>query len=119
MICNVGDTLTMFSGGLLNSNIHRVVYVHYCYQLMLLLLLSYRPPPGPQSGYDRWSQVYFTRPGDSVMLLPLLDESIIISEAFSELSTERQKSLSPGVTSSEWFTRRQKNYRTKNHKVGQ
>ncbi|KAH7878913.1 Clavaminate synthase-like protein [Lentinula edodes] len=98
MICNVGDTLTMFSGGLLNSNIHRVV-----------------PPPGSQSKHDRWSQVYFTRPADNAPLLPLL-ESPIISEAFNKLSPERQASLSPGVTSWDWFTRRQKNYRTKNHK---
>jgi isopenicillin N synthase-like dioxygenase len=29
MICNIGDCLTMFSGGLLNSNIHRVVCVFF------------------------------------------------------------------------------------------
>jgi isopenicillin N synthase-like dioxygenase len=98
IICNVGDTLTMFSGGILNSNIHRVVV-----------------PPGLQSKYERWSQVYFARPSDDAPLLPLL-ESPIISAHFNNLSAERQKSISPGVTSSEWFTRRQKNYRTKNHK---
>ncbi|KAF9062206.1 Clavaminate synthase-like protein [Rhodocollybia butyracea] len=98
MICNIGDTLTMFSGGLLNSNIHRVV-----------------PPPGSQAKYERWSQVYFCRPSDTAPLLPLL-ESTIVSEAFNKLTPERQKALSPGVNSIDWHTRRQKNYRTKNHK---
>ncbi|KAJ3742334.1 hypothetical protein DFH05DRAFT_1536286 [Lentinula detonsa] len=84
MICNVGDTLTMFSGGPLNSNIHRVV----------------SPPPGSQSKHDRW-------PADDTILAPLL-ESAMIFEAYSKLL--------PEVTSYEWFTRRQKNYRSKNHK---
>ncbi|KAF5381136.1 hypothetical protein D9757_009413 [Collybiopsis confluens] len=98
VVCNIADALTIFSGGLLNSNIHRVV-----------------PPSGAQSAYERWSSVYFTRPSNDTVLQPLL-ESSIVSDAFNKLTEERQKSLTPGVTSYEWFTRRQKNYRTKNHK---
>ncbi|KAH9910748.1 uncharacterized protein BXZ73DRAFT_57783 [Epithele typhae] len=62
-ICNVGDALTIFSGGLLRSNLHRVV------------------PPGEQARYERYSLVYFTRPGDSVRMAPLADQSAIIADA--------------------------------------
>ncbi|KAJ7609633.1 hypothetical protein FB45DRAFT_982381 [Roridomyces roridus] len=47
-ICNIGDALALFSGGILRSNLHRVV-----------------PPPGWQAQFDRWSLVYLTRPGNS------------------------------------------------------
>ena len=39
-----------------------------------------RPPPGEQSKYERWSLVYFTRPGNSVLLKPLVEKSPIIAE---------------------------------------
>ncbi|KAK0213457.1 hypothetical protein DFS33DRAFT_1248254 [Desarmillaria ectypa] len=91
-ICNVGDALALFSGGILRSNIHRVV-----------------PPPGPQAHLERWSLVYFTRPGNSVLLRPLVDESPIIAAA-----VENSDQLNTPVTAYEWFTRRIKNQRMKN-----
>ncbi|THH29071.1 hypothetical protein EUX98_g5113 [Antrodiella citrinella] len=48
-ICNIGDALPILSGGILRSNLHRVV-----------------PPPRAQSKSERWSLVYFTHPGNSV-----------------------------------------------------
>ncbi|KAF4592930.1 hypothetical protein EYR38_008636 [Pleurotus pulmonarius] len=51
-ICNLGDAMAIFSGGILRSNIHRVC-----------------PPPGAQKHLERWSLVYFTRPGDSDLKL--------------------------------------------------
>lgn len=48
--------MTKFSGGLLRSNIHRVV-----------------APPGEQGKETRWSVVYFARPGDEVILKQLKD----------------------------------------------
>jgi isopenicillin N synthase-like dioxygenase len=50
-IINLGDAMTKFSGGLLRSNIHRVV-----------------SPPGEQAKETRYSVVYFSRPGDEVLL---------------------------------------------------
>ncbi|KAF2745907.1 oxidoreductase [Sporormia fimetaria CBS 119925] len=51
-IVNVGDALVKFSGGIVRSNIHRVV-----------------APPGAQSKCTRDSLVYFMRPGDNVLLV--------------------------------------------------
>ncbi|KAH9936752.1 Clavaminate synthase-like protein [Epithele typhae] len=47
-ICNVGDAPNIFSGGILRSNIHRVV-----------------PPSREQAQYERHSVVFFTRPNDT------------------------------------------------------
>jgi isopenicillin N synthase-like dioxygenase len=55
-IVNLGDALVKFSGGRLRSNIHRVV-----------------PPPGEQRHSDRYSLVYFCRPGDDVLLRTLIE----------------------------------------------
>ncbi|KAF9065858.1 hypothetical protein BDP27DRAFT_1393527 [Rhodocollybia butyracea] len=96
-ICNVGDALALLSGGILRSNIHRVF-----------------PPPGAQAAFERWSQVFFTRPGNSVILQPLSDESPLIAEAVSKASDERREALTPGVTADDWFNRRIKNQRIKN-----
>ncbi|KAF9068724.1 hypothetical protein BDP27DRAFT_1223818 [Rhodocollybia butyracea] len=90
-ICNVGDALAMLSGGILRSNIHRVV-----------------PPPGAQAAFERWSQVFFTRPVNSVMLRPLSDESSLISEAVRKLSDEQREALTPRVTAYDWVSRRKK-----------
>ncbi|KAJ3877712.1 hypothetical protein F5051DRAFT_490717 [Lentinula edodes] len=96
-ICNVGDALALLSGGILHSNIHRVY-----------------PPPGAQAGFERWSQVFFTRPGNSVALRPLSDHSPAIAEAVSKLTEEQRNVLGPGVTAVDWFNRRIKNQRVKN-----
>ena len=50
-IINLGDAMTKFTGGLLRSNIHRVV-----------------SPPGEQATETRYSVVYFSRPEDEVVL---------------------------------------------------
>ncbi|KAJ6466028.1 hypothetical protein C8R47DRAFT_42715 [Mycena vitilis] len=92
-ICNVGDALALFSGGILRSNMHRVV-----------------PPPGTQAQFERWSLVYFTRPGNDVQLRALVEDSQLIADAVSR----SDRSFETGSTSLEWFTRRIKNQRVKN-----
>ncbi|KAJ7477004.1 hypothetical protein B0H11DRAFT_2031579 [Mycena galericulata] len=93
-ICNIGDALALFSGGILRSNLHRVV-----------------PPPGAQSQFERWSLVYFTRPGNDVQLRALVEDSQEIAEAVARTP---DKNFETGCTSLEWFTRRIKNQRMKN-----
>jgi len=95
-ICNVGDALALFSGGILRSNLHRVL-----------------PPPAPQAGIERYSLVYFTRPGNSIILRALVDESLLIAEA---VSSGPEKNYETGSTALEWFSRRIKNQRIKNRK---
>ncbi|KAH6910991.1 hypothetical protein BKA70DRAFT_1370797 [Coprinopsis sp. MPI-PUGE-AT-0042] len=87
-ICNIGDALTIFSGQILRSNMHRVL-----------------PPPGSQALLERWSVVYFTRPGSNILLRPLAEESELIADA-----------ISAGQTAGEWFARRIKNQRMANRK---
>ncbi|OSD01896.1 Clavaminate synthase-like protein [Trametes coccinea BRFM310] len=98
-ICNLGDAMTIFSGGLLKSNLHRVV-----------------PPPGEQAHYARWSLVYFTRPGDSVLLRALGEHSSMIAKAVEDAPEHLRKIFESPQTSQEWFTRRVKNMRTNNQK---
>lgn len=75
-IVNLGDALVKFSGGRLRSNIHRVV-----------------PPPGEQGKADRYSLVYFCRPGDDVVLKTLVE-----GEGAGEEEEE--------VSAKEWILRR-------------
>ncbi|KAI0751908.1 Clavaminate synthase-like protein [Daedaleopsis nitida] len=93
-VCNLGDAMTIFSGGILRSNLHRVV-----------------PPPKEQGKYERWSLVFFTRPGNSVELRPLSDESPIIAEAVSNVPDAKYNT---GCTAQDWFARRIRNQRIKN-----
>jgi isopenicillin N synthase-like dioxygenase len=93
-ICNVGDALAIMSGGILRSNLHRVI-----------------PPPGAQSGFERWSLVFFTRPGNSVVLRALTEKSDTVAEA---VKNTPDKSFDTGATSKDWFARRIKNQRIKN-----
>ncbi|KAJ7910239.1 hypothetical protein B0H13DRAFT_2251305 [Mycena leptocephala] len=95
-ICNIGDALALFSGGILRSNLHRVVQV---------------PPPGAQSQFERWSLVYFTRPGNDVQLRALVEDSPLIADAVSRAP---DRNFETGCTSLQWFTRRIKNQRMKN-----
>lgn len=44
MICDL-RLLAVYTGGILHSNVHRVV-----------------PPPGEQANFTRWSLVFFLRP---------------------------------------------------------
>ncbi|OBZ65469.1 1-aminocyclopropane-1-carboxylate oxidase [Grifola frondosa] len=96
-ICNLGDAMTIFSGGILKSNLHRVV-----------------PPPGAQSQYERWSLVYFTRPGNTVILNALTEDSPMIADAI--IKAADAGIFNSGQTASEWFARRTKNQRAKNQK---
>ncbi|KAJ7508980.1 hypothetical protein B0H11DRAFT_1963356 [Mycena galericulata] len=94
-ICNVGDALTILSGGILRSNMHRVVN-----------------PPGAQGTHYRSSLVYFARPEDSVVLHALVEDSPLIAGAVANATDP--KKFYPGVTAAEWFARRVKYQRIKN-----
>lgn len=72
------------------------------------------PPPGYQSSLERWSLVYFTRPGDSVLLRPLVESSSLIAETVAKKPEEVYET---GATASEWFARRIKYQRVNNRKV--
>lgn len=95
-ICNVGDALSIFSGGILRSNMHRVL-----------------PPPGDQSAYERWSLVFFTRPGNSKVLRALVESSPTIAAA---VTSKPEKNFETGSTAKEWFARRIKYQRVANRK---
>ncbi|KAF4611536.1 hypothetical protein D9613_003836 [Agrocybe pediades] len=93
MICNIGDTLSILSGGILKSAMHRVL-----------------PPPGAQAGYERWSLVYFCRPADDVFLDPLSDKSTLIADTL-KTSGQEKTAFSPGMTAAQWLVKRQLQYR--------
>lgn len=100
-VCNVGDGLSILSGGILRSNVHRVI-----------------PPPPPQRHIPRTSLIFFTRPGRKVVLRALAEESNMIKAA---MDGKRQKgedvsAYEGTVTAGEWFTRRMRNQRIKNRK---
>ncbi|KXN87807.1 1-aminocyclopropane-1-carboxylate oxidase [Leucoagaricus sp. SymC.cos] len=95
-ICNVGDALSIFSGGILRSNMHRVV-----------------PPPGAQSAYERWSIVFFTRPGNHKILRAFVESSPKIAAA---VSNKPQQDFETGTNAGEWFTRRIKYQKIDNRK---
>ena len=99
-ICNVGDALSIFSGGILRSNLHRVV-----------------PPPGQQAYYPRWSLVFFLRPSNEIELKALSDESVIVKAAMDKFTEEDRQRYYPKSTASEWFARRVKYSRAVNRTV--
>jgi len=70
------------------------------------------PPPGNQAQLDRWSLVFFTRPGNSVLLRALVEDSPLIAEAVKNAPAD--KSFETGATANEWFVRRIKYQRVKN-----
>ncbi|KAI0766205.1 Clavaminate synthase-like protein [Trametes elegans] len=94
-VCNVGDALHFFSGGILRSNIHRVV-----------------PPPKEQARHERWSLVYFTRPNDAVVLRALAQDSAAVAQAVRDAPPGTYEA---GATASEWLTRRLKAQRVANY----
>jgi len=97
-ICNVGDGLNIFSGGLIRSNMHRVV-----------------APPKAQAAYERYSLAFFTRPHDSVVLRPLTKESAIVAEAVKNKPRAVDEHEDEKGTAGEWLVRRLKNLRTGNY----
>ena len=76
--------------------------------------ISRRPPPKEQGKHERWSLVFFTRPGNSQVLRSLADESTLIAEAAANDTTGR---FNTDSTAAEWFARRIKNQRIKNRTV--
>ncbi|KDE07059.1 hypothetical protein MVLG_02635 [Microbotryum lychnidis-dioicae p1A1 Lamole] len=96
-VVNVGDTLSVYTGGIFRSNIHRVI-----------------PPPPPQDKYTRWSLVYFIRPTFEAALFPLSDLSPKIARVAEE--NPAMKAIEPGQTAGSWFKRRVSNQRTANRK---
>jgi hypothetical protein len=74
--------------------------------------IFHRSPPGDQAKFIRWSLVYFSRPGNSIILAPLHDKSEMIKKA-----VESGKNLATTSTAGEWFERRVKYLRVKNMTV--
>lgn len=93
-VCNIGDALSLFSGGILRSNLHRVL-----------------PPPGEQSTLERWSLVFFTRPGDNKILRALVESSPAIAAA---VASKPEKGFETDSTARNWFARRVKYQRIAN-----
>ena len=85
-IVNLGDALVKFSNGLLRSNIHRVVN-----------------PPGEQGNVERYSLVYFMRPGDDVIL-----KSLGGSEGNSVIQGLVEGVEEEDISSKDWIMRRVK-----------
>jgi isopenicillin N synthase-like dioxygenase len=81
-IINLGDAMVKFSGGILRSNIHRVV-----------------SPPGAQAETTRFSLVYFSRPEDDVLLGPLRDSPLVQERVDGQPEEEV-------ISSKEWVLRR-------------
>lgn len=83
---------------------------------ILLIMSTYcSPAPGAQAVLPRWSLAMFTRPGDSVVLSALTEESSMVAEAVANAAD--RSIFNSGQTSKEWFARRIKNQRSKNQKV--
>jgi len=95
-VCNLGDAMVLFSGGLLHSNLHRVI-----------------GPPGEQAAFPRWSLAWLSRPSDPVNLRALVDKSDKVAEA---VKSKPGQSFETGSTAGEWFARRVKNARLSNRK---
>jgi hypothetical protein len=72
------------------------------------------PPPGAQAEYERWSLVFFTRPGNPCVLRALVESSPIIAEA---VKNQPDRNFETGSTAAEWFARRTKNRRINNRTV--
>lgn len=100
-MCNVGDTLSIFTGGLCRSNIHRVV-----------------PPPGEQRKFTRWSLVYFIRPAYDTPLYPLVSQSSLIAQAVEKDPVMKAMDPTKGETAGSWFKRRILMQRVNNRNLG-
>ncbi|KAJ3506211.1 hypothetical protein NLJ89_g6994 [Agrocybe chaxingu] len=97
-ICNVGDTLSILSGGILKSCVHRVV-----------------APPGQQRQFEHWLLVYFARPSNDVYLEALTNDSSTIAEAAR--TAEEGSVISTGMTAAQWFARKQSSHKSETNKV--
>ena len=79
--------------------------------------MSRSTPPGAQAAHERWSLVFFTRPGNSIQLRALAEQSPIVASAVEKAPAHLREIFETGQTSLEWFTRRVKNMRTNNQQV--
>jgi isopenicillin N synthase-like dioxygenase len=86
-IVNLGDAMVKLTGGLMKSNIHRVV-----------------TPPGLTEVVDRYSVVYFSRPENNVQMKSLVNDG------------KEEQYDNHVLTAQEWITRRVKNFQTENYK---
>jgi isopenicillin N synthase-like dioxygenase len=80
-IVNLGDAMVKFTGGILRSNLHRVV-----------------TPPGEQARETRYSLVYFSRPEHEVVLRRFKG-GLVDVEGEGEIEEE-------GVNMKDWLARR-------------
>jgi len=85
-IINLGDALVKFSGGILRSNIHRVV-----------------SPPGLQAETTRFSLVYFARAEDDVPLRALRESEMVRERVGAGKDGEEEEEV---LSSKEWILRR-------------
>ncbi|KAL8292244.1 hypothetical protein RQP46_001710 [Phenoliferia psychrophenolica] len=99
VICNIADTLSVFSGGILRSNTHRVV-----------------PAPGEQGLHDRWSLGYFLRPSYASKMYPLSHMSAKIKAAAD--TSAMISELVPDQTCGDYIRRRGYLSRTANRTEG-
>lgn len=89
IICNLGDAMAIWSGGILRSNQHRVVN-----------------PPKEQASLVRWSLGYFTRPNDNCILAPLVNESAKIAQHAAQTADWKENPNLQPQTAADWYTRR-------------
>jgi len=82
-IINLGDAMVKFTGGILRSNLHRVV-----------------SPPGEQAKETRHSLVFFSRPEHDAMLR-MLEGGLM-----EELGLVEEGDAKEGIRSEEWLSRR-------------
>ena len=75
----------------------------------------YRPPPGTQSRFERFSVAFFTRPRSSVVLRHLGQGSDMIARAVAKAP---EGEFDTGTTSADWVARRIRKLRLKNRQVG-
>jgi len=86
-IVNLGDAMVKLTGGLMKSNIHRVVTA-----------------PGLTEVVDRYSVVYFSRPENNVQMKSLMNDG------------KEEQYDNHVLTAQEWIKRRVKNFQTENYK---
>jgi isopenicillin N synthase-like dioxygenase len=87
-IVNLGDAMVKFTSGVVRSNVHRVVN-----------------PPGDQQTWKRTSLVYFARPEDEVLLVPI-EGSKVVDEKREELRRQGKDEKVELITSKDWILRR-------------
>jgi isopenicillin N synthase-like dioxygenase len=98
-VCNVGDTLSVYSGNIFKSNVRSFPFFFLLSSFSLLVCCQIHrvvPPPPPQDTSPRWSLVYFIRPGFKNELYPLVDKSEKIKEHAAQ--DPAMQKLTPGST---------------------